>query len=186
MGAGVFGMAAPADEDSLTQSSGYVGVKIGFMQLVETKTFAVATNAVDFSATLAGNTDGHYRIVARINDVSAVSELYLRLNGGAGAGTSQRLDCDGVGVSTDNAANLRVGVCYNGVSGALLIIDVVTIDGVNKQYFSNCRGGHVNNILDSFVGNITTPNSSTEITSLGIGCSNNMTAGTMYLYKLWT
>lgn len=112
MGAGVFGGTGSPDEITLTNSTGYVGIKTGMMQLVEKQTLTATATTISF--TIAGDADEAYILICQIEGANT-ADIYLGFNGiGAAAGSSQLLTANNAVVGAGRAATPRMFAVANG------------------------------------------------------------------------
>jgi len=153
------------------------GVFPALWELVEEKEVTgSAVQTIDFAATLDGDVDGAYMIIGQVkNDTGGSASNYLRINGATAIGDFQLTFFNNTTITGARTAGGSITMCpvFAGKDGWFeTILPTPKASALTRYYFANMSRNASAAISDQRVqAEITTPSSSTKITSLGVGSS---------------
>jgi hypothetical protein len=203
MGGGVINSVAVAvDNVTLELNAGLLKIKdagVAAAQLaasvqpngwifVEEKTQAANGTTFDFNTAINGDVDGDYMITGQITPATSGESFQLRINGATASGQCQYLSCLSTTLTGAAVASYTI-MCHGTQNQPSQIMLTLLGCQTGKLRTYNCivteQNGSVATKYD-YAGLISTPNSATNITSIGIYSygATGIKAGTkLTLYK---
>jgi hypothetical protein len=162
-------------------------LSFGTWELVDETTISSATQTWD-SSTVAGDTDVSYKVVVRIiNDTGNTIGYLIRLNGANWAGSRQSLTANGSSVSAGRDTTMTI--CQTDTNGIVAAVEVLIcgVTGDKRNAYSISSERDTSSYQRGYLGffNITTPNTATEITSIGVGADTANGIGVGSQIQVW-
>jgi hypothetical protein len=157
----------------------------GMYQLVEEKSPASNSTSIDFDTTLDGNADGGYMLMLYcMNATGSAAGISLRANGSQWATNKQQIQGSGASISGNAGAGADIG-SMGANDDALIKVELPFMQtGLNARKFISNEVRTDSN-MSIFGGDITTPNVSTNITSLGVQASVGSSLSTTSVFRLY-
>lgn len=171
--------------------SGYFGGGNSEWTLVERITIGSAQQNQDFAAVLSGNVDLGYKIKCFIKNDAAASPLYsLRVNGSAMVSDRRYINAASASVSTATTASSNVIMVLGDTAdeGTFEAVLDYSRTGFERLWrFASSKFSGSTDVLEETIGRLkmTTPATSTNITSLGLGCNTVAGIGVSSILELY-
>lgn len=158
-----------------------------WLMLGYTKLSGAATT-YDFPVTLADALYTGYRVTIHyVNGYAGVSRPILRINGASAQGYNQLLTANNTAITASRFTNvLYVADTPQSLYGSYdyhIENSIASISG--RRSFSFCSTGTSSILLYMMTSDITTPASTTEITSLGVGSTQTDGLGVNSILRLY-
>lgn len=153
------------------------GVFPGLWELVEEKTVTgSAVQTLDFDATLDGNVDGAYMVIGQVkNDTGTTAVIHPRINAATAVGDMQMTFFNNTTITGARSAGASIEICraFTGKDGWFeLLLPTPKASALTRYAFANNSRNASGSISDQRMqAEITTPASTTQITSLGVAAS---------------
>lgn len=153
------------------------GVFPALWELLEEKTVTgAAVQTLDFDTALDGDVDGAYKVIGQVkNDTGGSAATYLRLNGATAVGDYQQTFFNNATLTGARTAGGSIPICpvFASRDGWFeLLLPTPKASALTRYVFSNNSRNASGSISDQRMqAEISTPSSSTKITSLGIASS---------------
>jgi hypothetical protein len=159
--------------------------------LIEEKILGADAQTLDFDATLAGDTDKGYTIIAYIDTgPGGTANLFLRLNESTALlGHTQALLAFGLVTNSSRLDDDAIGATI-GSDSVVLTAEIPKSDtgGARHVIVNETRQVGAACSINKRASDITTPAVGTEITSAGIGASvaNSLGSGSIFRLYKWS